>query len=187
MIYEKMKAATEAVGVYSPDAVNLGHELRVYAEELDLLYEDLDDMFRERFISTAGELGLSAYEELFGPVRSDLSLAERRERLYLRMNLGEGDFTLAGIRKALDSFGLSCTIDEYPELGRLNITATTDYSPREQAYIRGQVSKIIPAHIEFQLTFNTLTWDQIDALDLTFAQFDEEDLTWNELDLRSNS
>ena len=46
MTYEKMKAATEAVGVYSPDAVNFGHELRVYAEELDLLYEDLDEMFR---------------------------------------------------------------------------------------------------------------------------------------------
>ena len=187
MTYEKMKAATASVGVYDPDAVNLSNELRVYAEEFDLLYDELDDMFRERFISTAGELGLSVYEELFGPVRSDLSLAERRERLYLRMNLGDGDFTLAGIRKALDSFGLSCTIDEYPEIGRLNITATTDYSRREQAYISGQVSKIIPAHIELQLTFNTLTWNQIDALDLTFAQFDEQDLTWNELDARSNS
>ena len=62
MIYEKMKAATEAVGVYSPNAVNLGHELRVYAEELDLLYEDLDEMFREGIESVSVSLEVLSQE-----------------------------------------------------------------------------------------------------------------------------
>ena len=187
MTYEKMRAAFLPVSIYDSNAENLGNELVTYGEEIDLLYDDLDEMFRERFISTATDRGLSVYEELFGPVRTDLSTAERRARLMLRMNLGEGDFTLAGIRRALDSFGLDCTIDEYPELGKLNITAVGDYSKREQAYIKSEVSRIIPVHLEFQLTFNTLTWSQIDALNLTFAQIADQDLTWEELDERTNS
>lgn len=187
MTYEKMRAAFLPVTVYDSDAENLGSELETYACEIDLLYAELDEMFRERFITTATDRGLSVYEELFGPVRTELSTAERRARLMLRMNLGEGDFTLAGIRRALDSFGLECTIDEYPELSKLNITAVGDYSKREQAYIKSEVSRIIPVHLEFQLTFNTLTWSQIDALNLTFAQIAEQALTWEELDERSNS
>ncbi|OON84779.1 hypothetical protein B0D78_12440, partial [Pyramidobacter sp. C12-8] len=65
--------------------------------------------------------------------------------LRLRMNLGEGDFTPAGIRKALDSFGLEYTLSEFPHSGQLNVTAAADYSRAQKAWIRREVTKIIPA------------------------------------------
>lgn len=184
-VLEKMKERLSAVRIYDDDAPVLGWELKAYADELELLYDQLGELFRERFISTAQDMGLSAYERLFGPTRENETAEERRRQLLLRINLGNGDFTLDGIRKALDSFGLSYTISEFPELGRMNVIATTDYSPAEQAWIRNEVSKIIPAHIEFQLSFNSMTWDQIDTLDRTFSTIDGEDLTWDQIDNRT--
>lgn len=184
-VLDNMRARLRTVKLYDEDAEALLWELKAYAGEITLLYSDLGQMFRERFIATAQDRGLSEYEALFGPVRENESADDRRRMLLLRMNLGDGDFTLAGIRKALDSFGITYTISEYPETGRLDVNATSNHTSAQQAWIRREVSKIIPAHIEFQLSFNTLTWDQWDALNRTFAAIDTEDQTWQQIDNRT--
>lgn len=184
---QAMRALLAPVRVYGDSSPNLDAELQVYAEEIELLYSQLDELLRERFIGTARDLGLRVYEELFGPERSGESVEHRREMLNLRINLGGGDFTLSGIEKALDSFGLSYTISEFPDIDKLNINATSDYTQAEQEFIRSEVSKIISPSVEFQLTFNTMTWDEIDALDKTFAESDSDGLTWDELDERISS
>lgn len=181
-VFEKMKERLLRVGVYKDDARVLCWELKAYAVELERLYTELGVMFRERFITTAEDTGLSVYEKIFGPVRVGESTEERRRMLLLRLNLGNNDFTVDGFKKALDSFGLKYTLSEFPAIGRLNVIATTDYSPAEQAWINNEVSKIVPAHIEFQLLFNTMTWDQWDALNRTFGDFDTDDMTWEQID-----
>ena len=186
MVYEAMKRALAPLGIYRGDAEALSHELAAYSAELEALYEKLGLLMRERFIGTAEDIGLAVYEELFGPVRTGESAQSRREMLRLRMNLGEGDFTPAGMRRAMDSLGVSCQISEFPTLNKLNITATSDCSHAMQAFIRREAEKLAPAHLEFQITFNTLTWSEIDGLDLTFAQSDASDLSWNELDNRTH-
>lgn len=182
MVWESLRNSLLPLKIYSPDAQNLNIELRTYADEIERLYAGFAQMFPERFIATATDRGLKEYEELFGPVHDDLSTAERRRRLELRLSLGGGDFTPAGIRKALDSFGLSYVISEFPLFNRLNIIAQTDYSKAEQAFIRQEVEKIVPAHLEFQLVFNTVTWAQLDSRNKTFAALDSDDLTWEEFD-----
>ena len=185
-VYEAMKRSMAPLKIYGEEPIVLDRELRVYASEIELLYTELDSMFKERFINTAEDVGLSVYEELFGPERSELSAEQRRRRLMLRMNLGEGDFTVEGVRKALDSLGLSYTISEFPELNKLNITAVTEiYTEAEKAFIEREINKIIPAHLDFQITFNTLMWSQLDNMNRTFAEIDNEDLTWKQIDSRN--
>lgn len=186
-VYEKLLLRHLPIGVYGDDAETLHHELRAYASEIERLYDELQRMFRERFITTAEDEGLRMYEELFGPDRTGESVESRREMLLLRMNLGNGDFTLRGLQKALDSLGLQYVISEFPEIGKLNVTATTDYTPAQQAWIRREVSKLIPSSVEFQLTFNTLTWAQWDALDRSFSAIDAEDAAWHDIDERTES
>lgn len=182
MVLQSMKRAMLPLGIYRKNAENLTNELKVYADEIERLYTEIDALIPEGFITTATGIGLKEYEELFGPEQDSLSPQTRRERLLGRMNLGEGDFTPAGIRKALDSFGLEYTISEFPTLNRLNIVAQTDYSKAEQTFIKEEVEKIVPAHLEFQLVFNTLTWSELDARDKTFAQLDSDDLEWDQID-----
>ncbi|MBQ3264328.1 MAG: DUF2313 domain-containing protein [Ruminococcus sp.] len=184
-VFERLRASLSPVGIYDSDAEVLSVELKAYADELELLYDQLGAMFRERFIETAQDAGLAAYESMFGPVRSEESVEGRRAMLQLRMNLGGGDFTPAGIRRALDSLGLEYTISEFPHIGKLNVTATADYTQAQQIWIRREVEKIVPAHVEFQLTFNSLTWAQIDAFDRTYQTIDGADLTWAQIDNRT--
>ena len=184
-IFERMKERLSTTGLYRDDAPVLSWELKAYASELERLYSELGDMFRERFITTAENIGLSEYERIFGPVREEESVEERRRLLLLRLNLGNNDFTVDGFKKALDSFGLSYTISEFPMIGRMNVIATADYSAAEQAWIKNEVSKIVPAHIEFRLSFNTMTWEQWDALNKTFSDFDSDDSTWEQIDDRT--
>lgn len=182
MVLESMKRAIGAIGVYDVEAPALSAELRAYADELERLYAALAAILPERFLSTAGDEGLSAFERLFGPARSEMSLSERRLRLQKRLSLGGGSFTLAGIEQALDSFGLSYIIDEHPAYNRLNIIAQADYTKAEQAFIAAEVGKIVPAHIEYQMVFNTLTWSELDARDKSFAQLDNDNLNWEQID-----
>ena len=179
---QSIKKALEPIGLYDTESHNLNAELRAYADELDRLDAQLDAILPERFISTASGEGLSVREEYFGPVRSDKTVAERRLMLSRRLSLGGSDFTLAGIRQALDSFGLEYVISEFPSNYHLNIVAQTEHSRAEQRFITREVSKIIPAHIEWQLLFNTATWSELDARDKTFAQLDADDLTWDDID-----
>lgn len=168
--------------IYRNRPENVENELKTYADEIERLYTKLDERLPERFLSTATDRGLREYEELFGPARDALSVEERREMLRKRLSLGEGDFTPEGIRKALDSFGLEYLVSEFPAFFRLNIIAQTDYTKAEQAFIRREVEKIVPAHLGFQMVFNTLTWQELDARNKTFAQLGNDNLTWEEID-----
>ena len=187
MVLESIKRHMAAVGVYDGAFARSGAELRVVAEELERLYDEPDQGMEERFLSTATGEGLSVYEEIFGPAHPELSAAERRARLRLRIGLAEGDFTPSGIRSALDSFGLEYTISEFPRLYRLNILATADYTEAEQAFIRQEVAKIVPAHLIVQMVFNTLTWSELDSRNRSFAVLDGENLTWEQIDALSNN
>ncbi len=182
MVYQNMRIRLSPLEIYRAAPAHLNHELRAYADEIERLYTELDALLPERFIATATGRGLREYEELFGPARDSLSAAARRERLHLRLSLGEGDFTPAGIRKALESYGLEYTVSEFPTLNRLNIIAQTHYSEADQAFIRREVAKTVPAHLEFQMVFNTLMWSQLDDRNKTFSALDEDDLTWEQID-----
>lgn len=184
-VYDQLRERLAPIGIYAENAPVLEQELQVYADELSLLHQELEVMLGERFITTARDRGLTVYEELFGPERADCDVEERRKMLQLRLNLGEGDFTPAGFRRALDSLGLNYVINEFPELNRLNIAATADYTVAQQALISREVSRLVPAHLEFQLTFNTLTWQDYDGMDRTFGEVDNEDLTWKQADMRT--
>ena len=184
-VLESMKKALETIRYYDTEAEGLTAELRAYTDELERAYTDIEPVILDRFISTASADGLREYEEMFGPARDDLSLSERRRLLTLRMNLGKGDFTPAGIRQALDSFGLDYVISEAPAFYRLSIMAQSDYTEAQQSYIVREVGRIVPAHIEYQMVFNTLSWDELDARDKTFAALDEDNLTWEQIDALS--
>ncbi len=179
-----MKEKLSPLGIYQLFDSNIEDELYVYACELDRLRERSDVLLREAFVSTAEDEGLSVIEKIYGRERTDLPLETRRDLIKKRLSVGLSDFTPEGIRTALESFDFDYLITEYPTLCKLNILATAEYTEAEERWIEREVQRIIPSHIEFQLVFNTLSWDQLDAFDRSFAQIEYEDLSWEESDRR---
>ena len=177
-----MKKKLSPLGLYRLDHSHIEDELYVYALELDRIREESDRLLREMFLSTAMEEGLSMMERMFSRPHTQLSVQTRREMLQKRLCLGLSDFTLEGLRTALDSFHLSYTICEYPSLNKLVVLAQGDYPENEEKWIESEAQKFVPLHLEFQLDFNSLSWEEIDGRDLTYATFDSENRTWKTLD-----
>ena len=60
--------------------------------------------------------------------------------------------------------------------------AEGEYSKEQQAWIRTQVQKIMPAHQQVHVIFNGPSWDEIDSRDNSFLSMDNRDMTWEEID-----
>ena len=82
-------------------------ELKAYAEGLNTLFDTLDELEREYFISTAQSYGLSRRELLFGREMSGQTAQERRDALMYLERTIVGDTTDSGFAEFLENLGLS--------------------------------------------------------------------------------
>ena len=180
--YSSMCDALAPLSLYEFDDTNVSYELQAYALVLDEINIKLTDMLKECFIETASDYGLSNREIVIGAVRDDLSVNKRRDMLRLRESITSSSFTLGEIKKSLESFGLQSVIYEYPHLFTVVIEAVGSYSLAQQAWIRAQVEKIMPAHLSVQVIFGGPTWDNSDEKNNTFSYIDALDLSWDDID-----
>jgi len=180
--YNSMKRALCPLNLYSFDDTKISHELMAYSAVLDEINSELSVMLDECFLSSASSYGLSEREAVIGAQRDDLSVQKRREMLLLRNSLDNNSFTLSKIKEALKSFGLSCNVYEYPLQFVLVLDAIGTYKSEEQAWIRSQVQKIMPAHLQVQIIFGGPSWDEIDQKNNTYAYLDSLSMSWDSID-----
>ncbi len=158
-------------------------ELESYSVALDVLDEIMDEYIREGFIDTANDYGLSLYEKLYGAERTDLTLEQRREMLIQRINLNVNDNTLSGIKRFFSSLGLKCEIRENPHIFDLYILPLTgEYTSLEQEYIIEKARDFLPCHLTFTIDFRSIDWHGLQQLDLTFAEIDAKQMSWNDFE-----
>lgn len=180
--YTSMTNALNKLNLYSFDDTNVSYELKVYAYFLDELNNEILILLNECFIDSASSYGLENRELIIGAKREDLSVEERRDMLKLRESICMSSFTVEKIKEAINSFGLKCEIFEYPSLYLVRVDAVGDYSTAQQAWIRTEIEKIMPAHLEVQVIFSGPTWNESDSKNNTFTAIDSLDYTWNEID-----
>ncbi len=180
--YILMKEALYPLDLYSFDDTKISYELMAYSVVFDELNNELCTMLSERFVQSASSYGLSEREIVVGAQREDLNIEERREMLMLRNSLDNNSFTLSKIKNALKSFGLSCNVYEYPNQFVIVLDAIGTYKSEQQAWIRAEVQKIMPAHLQVQVIFGGPSWDTIDQNNNTYAYLDSLDMTWDSID-----
>ena len=181
---ENMVRAMLPIGAYSLNKWDLVYkELETYSRSFDEIGAAVDELIRERFITTAEGEGLERYERIIGPVRDDLETELRREMLKALFTVGENDFTLDGLHRFLDSLGFECSVVEDPsDFHLLMIPQGREYSPAEQELIRERVGEFIPCHLTYTIEFRSADWDEYDSLSKTFDDWDALDLCWDDID-----
>ncbi len=180
--YNRMRNVLNKINLYNFENTTVNYELKAYATVFDEVNNTLMTMLRECFIDSAKSYGLSMREQIIGAVRSDLSQSERQNMLKLRENINMSSFTLDKIKEALASFNLDCTLYEYPSLYKIVIVANGEYKAEQQAWIRTQVEKIMPAHQQVFVVFDGLTFAQIDEKDNTYSYIDSLDYDWAQIE-----
>ena len=147
--YQSMKQKLQPLGLYrldSGDALDL--ELTVYGEELDRLYDALDELLREAFIETAESYGLSRREEIISREHPEQTASQRREALIyfektVKTTLNDDDFA-----EFLENIGVTdYTLDVRLRQGEFNITIADEKTDGEKALLEQRIRAEIPAHM----------------------------------------
>ncbi len=184
-VLDSLKKRLKPLHIYNiTEGSNIQNELECYAVGLELLRQECDTMLRECFFATSETYGLENAERLWGNVRSDLTLAERRQMLITRSAFGYDDFTLQGIQKLLSFLGVEGVIYEYPSSQRIVVdTKSAQLTQGKKNWIYSQLCALLPAHLDIDVLWGDFCFDDIESKNLTFDQMDSRNFTWAEIDV----
>ncbi len=154
--YQSMKSKLEPLGLYRLDSGDVVDcELMAYAAGLDPMFEQFDVMEREAFIPTAESYGLSARERFLERERSELTAAQRRERL-IALELGvQAEPTLEGFTQFLSDCGLeSFSVSEYPTRQRFSLAIDDELTAGEKALMEQKLKNVMPVHLNLMVAYH---------------------------------
>ena len=123
-------------------------ELKAYAEGLDLLFEYIDELFRENYIATAESYGLSRREEIISREHPEQTASQRREALIyfektVKTTLNDDDFA-----EFLENIGVTdYTININQRQQEFGITINESKTAAEKALLEKRIRAETPAHM----------------------------------------
>jgi hypothetical protein len=179
---ESMREKLKATGLYTiAENSAVDCELQAYAAALDTAQDALAELEHESFAATALEYGISMRETLFGITGS--GTAEERRAAVLKLGaVTPNDFSGAAMARILGITGLQTEICENTAANRLyvNCLGSTDETARKKALKIANM--FLPAHLNAELDFRSISWNNIDGKDDPFDAWDILDLTWDAID-----
>lgn len=100
-------------------------------------------------------------------------IMERMRKVLRDTGLYSGEGKIMAAELAAYGAGLSILFDAIDALRRNMFIGTADAA---------EAADFLPAHLPCTLDFGRNTWDAVDARDMTFAQMDLKNRTWDEID-----
>lgn len=160
------------------------NELLVYDSALNYIKNIYDDLIKEITITTSENYGIYMRERLWGVIRTDLSIEERRENIIKRLALGAYGFTLRYMNDFLKSLGISAEITEVPEKSRAYIYVNNgkDITLNMRKYLNKQIMEYFPAHNEVFVDYREGNWDTLEIKKTMFDTYDSFNFTWDQLE-----
>ena len=152
---DSMKSKLAPLGVYTLETRGtVDRELSAYAEGLDPLFDELDEMERESLIPTAEDWGLSEREKFIDREKPQLTPARRRELLIMQEKSASGDASAAGFRQYLSDCGLqSFRVDEFPSRERIAIYINDVLNEGEKTLIGSKIAMAAPVHLSVMVYY----------------------------------
>ena len=155
--YDSMKNKMLPLGLYSfAEGSVVDNELNAYAAALDPLFDKIDEMTRESFISTAESYGLSEREKFIDRVKPQLTVEKRRELLINQEKAVTCDGTAVGFNRFLSDCGLTnFRVHEFPIRQRIAIYINDDLNEGEKSLIGYKIAQAAPVHLNVQVYYRT--------------------------------
>lgn len=171
------------LNIYTLDEnTNIYSELYAYSVGINMIFDELDILFRECFIETAESFGLLTREKIFDSGHEDFSVSKRRQMLSGRMSTGEERHTKKGIKGFITSLGVSSVIAEHPKWQQIFVEITSFYLGADRRrYIESEIRKMMPSHQEVFITFGNIDWAYIESGNKSFESLDSLGYTWQSI------
>lgn len=180
---QSMTAKMKATGLYALDGSSLvDAELQAYAAGLTLAIDAYMQLENESFLATAADYGITSREQQYSlaPYGGE---AERRSALLKRGAITPNHFTKTDMEQALTMAGLKSEICEDVPAKRLYVNClegTADSAARKAALTIAKT--FLPAHLDAELDFRSISWDNIEKKDNSFDTMDGLGNTWDAID-----
>ena len=150
-----MKSKLIATGLYTlEDSSNTSEELKAFAQELDIIFDTLDEMTREYFIATAQSYGIIERERFIGKERSELPTEQRREMLIIQEQMMGNSCSKGAFELMLKGTGLSdFTITESFATQAVTVTINDVLTAEIKQMIEEKIRAEFPSHLDVTVTF----------------------------------
>ena len=150
-----MKSKLIATGLYTlEDSSNTSEELKAFAQELDIIFDTLDEMTREYFIATAQRYGIIERERFIGKERSELPTEQRREMLLIQEQMMGNSCSKGAFELMLKGTGLSdFTITESFATQAVTVTINDVLTAEIKQMIEEKIRAEFPSHLDVTVTF----------------------------------
>lgn len=120
-------------------------EIMTYASELQKIYDELDKIENEMFISTANDYGLIQRENILDMTLTETDITKRQKSLLFREMLISNPQNKTNTIKALSAYGIECTIIENFNDNIITVQVTnTDSLTNTQKYYTDKIKNTLP-------------------------------------------
>lgn len=183
--YLQMKDMLTPTTVYNLDGTTLiDYELYAYAKVIDLISDMLSEVKAEALFETGTSVAKEKYLALFGD--NYISTGNTDADLYALMAGELGSGSISDIDDLLSGFSFTCDLEEEYDEHKVVLRFDSDgvnYTDSQKLEMISQVMKkieeYIPAHILVTSDITGTTWNDIEAYNKTFDQWETLKLSWN--------
>ena len=175
----------EPLGVYSFSPGGFGRaEVESVGAALDRVDALLEEVERESLIATAEGPGLDRWAELYARKPVQVSPELRRKALMALGRIGEGDFTLSAINRALAGCGIRAEVREQEQRGRVRVMfPEVGGVPEEFEQMEKIILDILPCHLEVEFYFRYQTWEECELRGWTWQMMEDKAHTWESFEM----
>lgn len=177
---ENIKRIMSALKIYDVQAPGISAELAAYSSAFLPLLERMDSILADAFIISASDVSLRRREST---IRA-FGIAEQESPEVLRAQLlgrkSENSNLANDMNKYLPLCGIEGSIIENYSGGvYINVT---DLKGMSISQAIEELTRFLPAQLAVYADFGGNSWGEIDSQELTYAEFDSADKTWEQLD-----
>ena len=145
---DHLRALLRPLDVYALDGQSLsGAELEALGEACDGLYAQMQQTLQEALPLTAEDAGLTAYEQLLGCPRIDMTAAQRRAGILGLLRMPANGATPASLLQAADFTGGGIAFDESTLPQALTVTLPEGFTAEEYDEIKRYLRELLPCHL----------------------------------------
>lgn len=152
--------------------------------ELELFDKKIENTLFQFYISKA-DTALSRYENEYGIKVEELKKIEYRRNVIISKLRGLGTTTIEAIKNISRTYtnGEVDVIEDF-ENGHFTIFFKSILGiPPNIDDLYNSIHQIKPAHLSFGFKYSYLTWNDFDEYNYTFDEWDNKNITWDELEV----
>jgi hypothetical protein len=179
-----LKQILMPLGIYDLESGLGAQELAVIGEQMDTIFDALEEIRREAFLASAESYGLTNFMNALPFTPASLTLEDERRAVMALLRIRGGCFTLPMLQDTVSGCGLKATIEESTEPMTVLVRFPQNRGvPENFEKLKRRISEIVPCHLKTDFQFIYSSWEELMAKLKTWGEAQERVGTWKEIEI----